>query len=113
MRAQIKSGVSTASLHFIAKPVQCRNGGEAWARDPAITLACRQCGAEAESPCRRRDGGNETVCYGRDRHAVEQGLLTRCPALTWDNRHRKPQRLACDPAFLPVVAMVPAQEWLL
>lgn len=113
MRAQAKSSTSTPRLYFIPEPVQCRNCGEGWARDPAITLACDRCGADAGTPCRRPRGGNEVVCYGRDQRAVEQGLLTRCAALTWDGRHRKPQRLACDPAFLPAVATVPAQGWLL
>ncbi len=113
MRAQVKPGISTPRLHFIPKPVQCRNCGEAWSRDPATTLACDQCGADADAPCQRGHGGNEAVCHGRDQQAVKRGLLTHCPALTWDGRHRKPQQLACDPAFLPAVAVVPAQGWLL
>jgi hypothetical protein len=86
---------------------------EAWARGPAISLACAGCGAAAGVPCRRPQGGNEVVCFTRDAAALRHGLLRRCRALTWDGRHTKPQRLACDPALLPAATTIPGQDRLL
>jgi len=65
--------------------------------DPAYDVACRGCGARPGTPCRRAEGGNERVCFQRDRDALREGLLPPCTGLSWDGRHDKPLRLSAAP----------------
>jgi len=92
-------------------PVQCRRCAAEWPTDPALSLDCPRCSARSGQPCRRPGGGNENACIARDVLAMRGGLLSECPALTWDGRHSKPLPLACTampgtPAPLPDVQPV-------
>ena len=92
-----------------AGPVQCRRCAAEWPTDPALLLDCPRCSARAGQPCCRQDGGNENACIARDMLATRHGLLSECPALTWDGRHSKPLPLACT-APPGMVAPLPGAE---
>lgn len=98
-----------------SEPVQCHRCGMEWENgDPALTLPCTGCCADAGEPCQRRAGGNETVCIKRDRAAEVAGLLRPCERLTWDGRHTKPLRLFGTPLphMLPVLTGAPVSRVL-
>lgn len=76
--------------------VSCSRCGEEWiGGDPALSFSCRSCGVTPGKPCIRRGGGNEHVCAERDLEAERAGRLSVCPALSWTNRHSKPQPFLC------------------
>ena len=96
--AQLRSRTEPA----LGQAVQCRRCGEEWPLgDPALHVACPTCQAPPGRRCRRPSAHECVVHAARDGLATGMGLLTACPALTWDGRHAKPlpfsppPRLAC------------------
>lgn len=78
--------------------VQCRRCGEEWPLgDPALHVACPTCQAPPGRRCRRPSAHECVVHAARDGLATGMGLLTACPALTWDGRHAKPLPFPAPP----------------
>lgn len=60
----------------------CRNCGQSWRRDPALEVACPECGAGVGSPCKRPSGHPlpyHDVHIPRDQLALDRGYIQRCP----------------------------------
>ena len=96
------------------EPVTCRRCHMEWSDgDPALSLACRGCGAKAGSPCQRPQGGNERVCFQRDRDALAERLMLPCDGLSWDGRHDKPLKLSLNPLpqAIPILSGAPESRF--
>ena len=97
------------------KAVLCHRCGEEWLDgDPALRVACPSCQAPPGRRCRRPSAHECVVHAARDRLAMDMGLLRPCPALSWDDRHAKPQPILPRPASpLACTAAISAQGVLL
>jgi DNA-directed RNA polymerase subunit RPC12/RpoP len=63
--------------------VRCANCGDEWERDPALEVACPQCGAKVGCKCKRPSqhgvwGGQPHA--SRDQAAMDAGFLRPCLA---------------------------------
>ena len=89
--------------------VQCRRCGKEWPHgDPALRVACPTCQAPPGRRCRRPFAHECVVHPTRDGLATGMGLLTPCPALTWDGRHAKPLPFPPSPPPPRLTCTVPS-----
>lgn len=59
--------------------VSCRHCGETWPRDPAETVPCPKCHANAGARCKRPSGHECPIHAERDAAALAAGVLRPCP----------------------------------
>ena len=96
------------------EPVTCRRCHIEWLDgDPALSIECPGCCAEAGYPCQRPQGGNERVCFQRDRQAIRDGLLMPCEGLSWDGRHDKRLMMTLHPYphAIPIMSGAPVSRF--
>lgn len=61
--------------------VTCTRCGQSWPRDPALEVACPDCGAAVGRRCKRPSGHVAMdVHAARDRAAMAAGHYAPCPA---------------------------------
>lgn len=90
-----------AWFHIVA----CKACSAEWPSDPALRVACSECGARSGERCTWRGPHGYTYHIGRDLQAMRAGYLTPCDALTWDGRHSRHEVLVCEqPEPVPLVA---------
>ncbi|GCD54403.1 hypothetical protein [Acetobacter pasteurianus] len=58
-------------------------------------------------------GGNERVCFQRDRQAIRDGLLMPCEGLSWDGRHDKRLMMTLHPYphAIPIMSGAPVSRF--
>jgi hypothetical protein len=66
--------------------VSCSACGQEWDRDPALEVKCPKCNAPVGKYCAEQRPSGYRIRFGstlihpaRDQHAMEVGLLHRCP----------------------------------
>ena len=77
------------------EPVACTRCSATFDTDPTIAVGCSTCGAPEGERCRLPgQGGFHRSHYTRARMALALGRMGACPALTWDDLHALPVRVA-------------------
>ncbi|MDT8316305.1 hypothetical protein [Roseomonas mucosa] len=80
--------------------IACTRCSTAFGTDPTLSVDCPVCRAPQGERCRQpAEGGFHRSHYSRARIALALGRMSACSALTWDDLHTLPVRLA--PPSLP------------